>query len=528
MNKINFAGIAFVLILLLLFNGCTNLDVPVESELTADNFPVTEEDFIAASGPIYTNLASLYFKSYWFLQEFSADGLILTANGGNWYDDGRYKNYHLHTWTADQRFIGEVWDWCYSGITSCNSILTLYESAEDNSTKETAVAEVKTMRAFYHFILMDLYGDVPLVTTFGQEVTERTSREEVFGSLESDLLDAVSYLSTTVDQSTYGRPTKYMAYALLAKMYLNSEVYTGVNRYDDAVAACDSIIETGSYNLDDDYLDVFQIDNGPDIKDIIFAVTYDSENIANQYWSRYWLHKALKNKYGLPFSPSGCVKALPSFYDLFNDLNDRRDDIWLTGKQYDWNGDPILIETTNSGLDAGYCGDEPNGAVTYQLEFTKDIVFDDFNKFDTGDDELGRAQGYRCNKFYPDSTSTTRNQSNDWPVFRYADILLMKAEAILRGATATLGQTPVSLVNMVRDRSDATDYSEIGLDELLNERARELCYEGWRRNDLIRFGKFEDSWGWKTNSDVNMRIYPVPQDELDLNPSLGQNPGYDD
>ena len=103
----------------------------------------------------------------------------------------------------------------------------------------------------------------------------------------------------------------------------------------------------------------------------------------------------------------------------------------------------------------------------------------------------------------------------------------MKAEAILRGASATLGQTPVSLVNMVRERSHASDFSDVDLDGLLDERARELCYEGWRRNDLIRFGKFEDTWGVKTDNDVNKRIFPVPQDELDMNPSLGQNPGYE-
>ncbi|QGY44636.1 RagB/SusD family nutrient uptake outer membrane protein [Maribellus comscasis] len=520
-------NIAYVLATLLLIGGCTNLDVPVESEITTDNFPVTEEDFIAVSGPIYTNLAPYYFKSYWFLQEFSADGLILTANGGNWYDDGRYQNYHMHTWNTEQRFIREVWDWCYAGISSCNSVLTLYESAEDNNTKEMAVAEVKTMRAFYHFILMDVYGDVPLVTTFGEEVTTRTDRTEVFDFLEEDLLDAVNYLSTIVDQSTYGRPTKYMAYALLAKLYINAEIYTGENRYNDVVSVCDEIIDSGSYTLDDDYLAVFDIDNGPDIKDIIFAVTYNSEDSQQQYWARYWLHKALREKFSLPYNPSGCVRALPEYYDLFNDANDRRNAIWLTGKQYDWQGNPITIETTNSGLDADYSGNDPDGEITYHLEFTREIVFDDFDKFDTGDDQLGKAIGYRCNKFYPDSTSTSRQQNNDWPVFRYADVLLMKAEAILRGASATLGQTPLSLVNMVRERSNAGDFNDIDLDGLLDERARELCYEGWRRNDLIRYGKFEDSWGFKTDNDVNKRIYPVPQDELDINPSLGQNPGYE-
>ena len=525
-NNYILVKISIALFVLLSFTNCTDLDVPIESELTSDNFPETEEHFIALTGDIYSNLPKRYFKSYWFLQEFPADGLILTANGGNWYDDGRYKNYHMHTWNTSQRFIREVWDWCYTGISSSNSTLSLLEKIEESDMRNRTIAEVKTMRAFYYFILMDIYGDVPLLTKFGQEVTTRNSRKEIFEFIEADLLNVVNNLSVIVDQSTYGRPTKYMANALLAKLYINAEVYIKETRYEDAVKACDEIIETGIYSLEDDYLDVFDIDNGPLIKDIIFAVVYDSYDITQQYYARYWVHKGLGAKYSLPYNPTGCVKALPEYYDLFNDPNDRRNDMWLTGKQYYWDGNPVIIETTNSGLDNRYDGDDPNGVVQFHVELTREIEFRSFETFDTGDDWLGKSIGYRCNKFYPDSTSVSRQQNNDWPVFRYADILLTKAEAILRGAPSTLNQTPTTLVNEVRNRCNASEYANIDLDELLNERARELCYEGWRRNDLIRFGKFENPWGFKTDSDPRKRIFPVPQDEVDKNPALGQNPGY--
>jgi hypothetical protein len=160
------------------------------------------------------------------------------------------------------------------------------------------------------------------------------------------------------------------------------------------------------------------------------------------------------------------------------------------------------------------------------LEFTPDVTFLDLTSFETGNDQLGRAKGYRCIKFYPDSTSSTRNQGNDFPVFRYADVLLMKAECILRGAAATLGQTPLSLVNQVRSRAGAAAFTTMSLDTLLNERGRELCFENWRRNDLIRFGKFEQPWGVKTDADPRKRIFPIPANELILNPLLTQNPGY--
>jgi hypothetical protein len=135
--------------------------------------------------------------------------------------------------------------------------------------------------------------------------------------------------------------------------------------------------------------------------------------------------------------------------------------------------------------------------------------------------------GYRNVKFYPDATSLNRNQNNDVPFLRYSDVILMKAEAILRGGNATLGQTALSLVNMVRSqRSTSAAWSNVTLDDLYKERAREFAWEAWRRNDMIRFGKYEGKWGFKTNADTYRRIFPIPTNALHLNPALTQNPGY--
>ena len=135
--------------------------------------------------------------------------------------------------------------------------------------------------------------------------------------------------------------------------------------------------------------------------------------------------------------------------------------------------------------------------------------------------------GYRNIKFYPDNITSTRNQNNDAPVFRFSDIVLMKAEAILRGATATMGHTPVSLVDMVRSkRSTAAAWTTVTLDNIYEERCREFAWEGWHRNDMIRFGKFENKWGFKTNTDTYRRIYPIPLTAMAVNPALIQNDGY--
>jgi hypothetical protein len=178
------------------------------------------------------------------------------------------------------------------------------------------------------------------------------------------------------------------------------------------------------------------------------------------------------------------------------------------------------------GLDNTYTGADGSAPVDYQLNFTPDVTLRDVARFEVGGDELGKAKGIRNIKYYPDVTATGRNQSNDVPVFRYADVLLMKAEALLRGAAGTYGETTLSLVNQLRNKRKAAMLGSVDLSALLKERALEMNWETWRRNDLIRFGRFEDSWGYKTDADVNKRIFPIPSGERILNPALVQNPGY--
>ena len=537
MKKYINKGIA-CLITLSLFIGCTDLNVPVESELTPDTYPKTEEDFISLGGAVYYYLFYKYYTiNQILIQELMGDGAVLTANGGNWYDDGRYKNYHHHTVNADQRFLRESWTAWFNGISKINAILPLFEQAEESNAKKMAIAELKTMRTFFYFILQDNFGGVPIVTNFGSEAETkgRDSQADVCAFIESEVLESIPALSAETGITTYSRPTKWMAYALLAKLYMNWEVYTGqAGRWNDAVAACDAIITEAQTNgkiaLDSDYLKMFYPDNGPQTKDFLFAIPCDGEMMKEHIPARYWLHGYLRNKYELPFTPSGCIRTWPEYYEKFTKSgdNDVRKEMWLTGKQYMFDGTPITKSTTKVGIDSRYTGADKNTVVTYHLEFTPEIEFRDLATFETGNDELGKAVGYRCNKFYPDKTSTSRNQNNDLPIFRYADVLLLKAEAILRGATPTKGQTAVSLANMVRARAGATPYTTatLNLNELLDERARELAMEGWRRNDLIRFGKFEEDWGIKHNTDTRKRILPIPNTAIVLNPLLEQNPSY--
>lgn len=510
--------------------ACTKLDVPTQSQLTNSNFPLTPAEYIAASGPVYTQLRAQYAQSYWFMQELCTDEAIIVARAGNWYDGGKWRDLHYHSWTIDHEHVAGTWQWGFTEVSTCNRILAFFGTLPDNATRRTTMAEIRATRAFANFMMMDLYGNIPLLKTFADTTgLTTTNRTQVFQYIESELKLALPDLSAAIGAATYGRPTRWMALALLAKMYINSTYYTGAPRYDDAVSMCDSIIQGKNFLLDANYLGMFNIDNGPQIRDFIFAIPYDNVLAKNQYFARYSLHTALKDKYGIPFIPSDPMATLPAFYTLYNDAKDVRNKQWLVGKQYDNLGNPIIIHTTKAGLDQTYKGTDASAPIDYQLEFTPNLTLDasiDPLKLDVGNDELGKAKGYRNNKFFPDKTSLDRNQSNDVPVFRLADVMLTKAEAILRGANATYGETPLILVNMVRARAGASPLAQVDLQTILDERGRELAFEGWRRNDLIRFGKWENSWGYKTDADPNHRIYPIPAAQRQLNPGLTQNPGY--
>jgi hypothetical protein len=188
---------------------------------------------------------------------------------------------------------------------------------------------------------------------------------------------------------------------------------------------------------------------------------------------------------------------------------------------------PLTITTTKQGYDAiTYKGD--TSSYTYQLNLTPNIVLRQSTAtFDCGNDEVAWNMGYRNIKFYPDSTSSSRNQNNDIPIFRYSDVILMKAEAIQRGGTATLGQTPVTLCNQLRaNRTTAAPWANVTLDSIYNERCREFAWEAWHRNDMIRYGKYEGRWGFKTNTDQYRRVFPIPTNAFAVNPKLIQNDGY--
>ncbi|MBX6361805.1 MAG: RagB/SusD family nutrient uptake outer membrane protein [Acidobacterium ailaaui] len=541
--------------LISILTSCHKLDVTANSEYTASVFPKTEAQFQSIIGPIYIQLRSAYSVDYWFIQELSTDEAILPAYGGNWYDGNKYQELHRHTWTQDNAWVNSAYSYAEQLVGLCNQTLYILKDAEESSSKDKSVAEVKTIRAFAFWMLMDLYGNVPLDTTYPSTgLHTNASRTEVFNYIESELKAVIPYLSTNVDQSTYGKPTRYMAFALLAKMYLNSEVYTGTPRYNECIAVCDSIISSGKYALEPraTYLQMFYPDNGPQYREFIFVIPYDpSTSSGYMYHARYDLNRNLGIKYRYAGSkpgnnvdpiingttgnglvnnkPSGPRATLSSFLNYFlKDTNDIRLKQWLYGPQYWDDGNPIMVQTTKKGYNQFYTGSDGGDTYIYHLVIDTSIQLRlNPTLFDCGNDEIAWNQGARNIKFYPDANSTTRNQNNDVPVFRYSDIILMKAEAILRGGNPSMGQTALSLVNMVRsNRTTSPAWASVTLEDLYEERCREFTWECWHRNDMIRFGKYEDTYGFKTNADTYRRIFPIPTTAMQANPKLKQNPGY--
>lgn len=548
MKRINIKPFLPVALTAVIVTSCMDLDVPVKSQLT--EFPNTEEAFEAASANIYNACRG---AQQWMANTIASDEAVSVAFGNDWYDGGQYVQLHLHTWTADQPWFSSLWDGPMGGVTSCNTALSVINDDESESA-----ALVRAMRAYFYFFLMDNFGGAPLVTKLVAEQPDRSKRSDICKFIESELLAVRNSLPTQVDASTYGKPTRYMADALLAKLYLNWAVYTNddVTAYtpsdanpklNEVVAMCDDVIKDGKYNLSDKFMTKFRPDNGPQIKDFIFAIPYDRDKQQGMVYSRYWICRSGQKQFGnLPQSVGGTLRVLPSFYAKFNLEGDERNRIWLKGKQYYWENyeeqtdRPFLITTSKKGIDQDYTGADADEKFDWQMEFTPEIILRKdpgaSDRLDCGNDQKGRCMGYRSVKFImdPDVTAANnRNQSNDVPVFRYADVLLMKAEAILRGATATNGDTPASLMNQIRNYVNAPSVKGTPtLDELLDERAREFTDEAWRRNDLIRFGMFENDWGFRGQlypkglTEKFRRIFPVPTDVINVNTNWKQNSGY--
>lgn len=518
--------------------SCTDLDVDVKSKYTEyPNDPVAIEGKMS---DVYYSFRQALGNNYNRVQTFSSDEATGVSFGTDYFDKGENIHPSIHNFMSGDA-PASYWTDLASGITKCNKII------EEFKETPKVAAPARLMRAFYHFILMDSYGDVPVLDHLpaDNEAVVRSPRKEVAEFIEKEVKECLPDLSDKNDASTYGKPNKWMAEALLVKLYINWGVYTcgDVTKYnvattkncklDECVKYCDDIIGSGLFNLNDPYRKKFMFDNGPQIKDFIYAMPYDKVSAQGLLYGRYRAFRRIddgdtQGYYGgkMGKSCAGICAMNPEFADLFCLEGDDRNDAVLKGK--------VFIHDAITGEET----DKPYIYKGTQLEFTKTIALQEggLATLNCGATPDGWRQGYRSIKFYPNPneySAYNRYQSNDVPIFRFADIILTKAEAIKRGATATNGDTPQSLFNQIRSYVHAPllDHDP-SLQEILDERGREFFDENWRRNDMIRFGTFESEYGFHKHSnpdarfDKTCRILPVPDDILKENTNWEQNPGY--
>ena len=542
-----------VALLGLLAGSCTDLDVDVKSYY--EEYPDNDIAVEAKAADAFFAFRGALGRRFDEGNSMNSDEYTGVSFDGDYLNSRDCANFSLHTidYNNSKNQLN-VYNDIMSGITKCNRVIT-----EIGGEETPAAARLRAARAFYHFLLMDQWGDTPILNHVLEEdeAIDRSPRAEVAKWIEEELLAVRDNCTDAVDKNSYGKPTCWMVDALLAKLYINWPVYTknvtdaawtyGTNeKLKDCVEACNRIIESGKFALaggdenpalggKSDFKMKFFYNNGPQIKDFIYAMPFDAVTQQGLTYARFRTWRRGQNANGLysvemTKSVGGNFALTPEFSALFNLPGDRRNDC-IVGDgaaetfdvyQYDVNtGDKTAVRNTYKDEDVTF---------TRSITLKEGAESADLN---TGADMKGWCQGYRSIKFFPNITEYNtydRNQSNDVPIFRYADILLMKAEAITRGATDPKGETAVSLFNQIRSYAGAPTLAAAPtLQDIEDERGREFLDEHWRRNDLIRFGHFERPWGFKTqfgSNDPKMRLWPLSIDVLNVNTNWKQNPGY--
>lgn len=432
------------------------------------------------------------------LQDFTADGMK-----NRWGDDGLDQLTTASNWDENNKFFRYLYNRVYYTVPQCNNLLVVLNSVSIDN-KDQVVAEVRFLRSLAYYYMIDCFGKGVLVTEAQNGVSTplpESTRTELFNFVESELVQAIEDLPQT---NSYGRANKYVASMLLAKLYMNAEVYTGTPRYTDALTYINKIINEGSYILDDNFVEVFSADNYMS-SEIIFPLIADaivSQSFGN---TTYIINGSMNSEtmtttlFGNPGGNDAWAghRATKAWYGLFGPLGSSTDDraqlFWTSGHTYEMN---------------------------------------DYKEWTHG----YPSTKFRNTNFHSSSGTPTVFSSTDFPLYRLSDVYLMYAECARRGAGGTLSQA-TTYVNLVRNRSNATSIieSELTLDFILDERGRELNLEGHRRSDLIRFGMFTGGsylWPWKGNAlngtsiPSTYKLFPIPVQALQANSNLTQNPGY--
>lgn len=504
----NLKVLALGFFLLVAGNACTDLDEERFSEISQADADAIEKAQ-ADPGKI---MESAYIKVGGFgghggifsMQEISTDEMMIPQRGGDWFDGGFWLRTHRHEFGSDIPGLNGTWSMLYSTIAVCNRYIARTPIILPDKAGEM-VPELRALRALCYFYLCDMFGNVPLIKTFPGILDEAVTkpRTEIYAFIESELNAAAPALSKN---NTYGRINYWTAKAILAKLYLNAQVYKGSAELDKCLAACDEIINSGKYSLEANYFDNFSPTN-QNSKENIFVIPYDEVTRQGFNLPQMTLHYASQATFKLRDQPWNGYCSLQEFYNSY-DADDKRRESLIAGPQFAADGVTRLE-------DQGAESNDPDGK---PLNYTPEINEHFPNAL--------RQAGARIGKFRF-KEGATPNIDNDYPLFRLGDIILTKAEVLWRKNAADA--TALTLVNQIRTRAGAKALTSLTADNLLAERGRELFAESWRRNDMIRFGKFfkkYDKFKLLDNEAACKGLFPIPLSQLNANTNLKQNECY--
>jgi len=471
--------------------------------------------------------------NYWSVQTVSSDEMQVGQKGGDWYDGGIWLDMHMHVYTAANGPLRNTYNTQYNAISEVNNNL----AKSGLSANETA--QLKVLRAFFYWRLMDVFGNVKIVKAAGSDAPQ-SNRADVFAFVESEILAAlgVSSISASMDLTNSDLTTnpkkyrinQYAAVGLLSRIYLNAEVYTGTARYAEAAAAAGWVIDNGPYQLttegnssvtnlakrpgvptDPDILVGYPAmfaPNNQDNVETIWTVPYDGTTGGGMNFHMMGLHQPSQFAYNFDSQPWNGYQTLEAMYRSYESSDVRGQNNFLVGQQYSYDG-LALSDWAADDLNA-------DGTKNLPLSYTPEINELFPNSI--------RQSGARMYKF--SHAQFERNEkSNDFPIVRLSEMYMNRAEGLARAAGDWSQALPD--VNIIRGRAKVSAYSSVDAAEFLAERGREFIFESHRRTDLIRFGKYNDAWFAKTASDSYKTLMPIPTDAITASSgSLTQNPGY--
>ena len=463
----------------------------------------------------------------------TTDEAMNPIRGGDWYDGGLWENMYKHTWNANDMYLYNVWKYLFKVIVLSNQSLSVIDSHKQLLTAEQAEnykAEVRAVRALFYYYAMDMFGRIPIVTAYDVKPNQvvQSERSEVFKFIVKELQEVAPQLAdkhANKEGDYYGRITRPVVNFLLAKLALNAEIYADddwtdekkldgkdifftvngnkLNAWQTCVWYCDQLTQEG-YELETDYASNFSVHN-ENSKENIFTIPLDKNLYLNEY---HYLFRSRHYKHGGAYggSSENGTCATVSTVKAYGYGTDHVDNRFKTN----FYADTVFVD----------------GKKIY-LDNSKPLVYMPLElKLNLSDSPYKQTAGARVGKYEVDRTAYAdgRQVDNDIVLFRYGDALLMKAEAKVRN-----GEDGSIELNAIRDRV-SMPHVESTLNNILKERLLELVWEGWRRQDLIRFGKYTKAYDQRIpieNENTGFTtVFPIPQKCLDLNKNLKQNKGY--